>query len=60
MARKLRASITPERGAVEAEGFGIVTEIDFKATLKKIGADGADYLILGARNPKMAHEAMMI
>ena len=49
------------RVALAAKGFGILTEIDVKATLKKkIDADVADYLILGACNPKMAHEAMKI
>ena len=49
------------RAALSAQGFGVLTEIDVKATLKKkIDADVADYLILGACNPKMAHEAMKI
>ncbi len=49
------------RAALSGQGFGVLTEIDVKATLKnKIGADIADYLILGACNPKMAHEAMKI
>jgi uncharacterized protein (DUF302 family) len=49
------------RAALSGQGFGVLTEIDVRATLKKkIGADIADYLILGACNPKMAHEAMKI
>jgi uncharacterized protein (DUF302 family) len=49
------------RAALSGQGFGVLTEIDVKATLKKkIGADVSDYLILGACNPKMAHEAMKI
>lgn len=49
------------RAALSREGFGVLTEIDVKATLKKkIDADMEDYLILGACNPRMAHEAIGI
>ncbi len=49
------------RAALSAQGFGILTEIDVKATLKKkIGEDIGNYLILGACNPAMAHKAMQI
>ena len=47
------------RAALGGQGFGVLTEIDVKATMKKkIDADVADYLILGACNPCMAHKAM--
>ena len=44
---------------LRSEGFGIITEIDIKETLKKkIGVDFRRYKILGACNPHFAHEAL--
>jgi uncharacterized protein (DUF302 family) len=46
--------------ALKSRGFGILTRIDIQSVLKdKIGVDFHPYVILGACNPKMAHQALL-
>ena len=54
-------AIARTEAALKVEGFGIISRIDIQETLKaKIGVDFRPYMILGACNPALAHEALML
>ena len=52
-------AVEKTKGELQKEGFGILTEIDVKTTLKKkLDVDFDKYIILGACNPPFAHKAL--
>jgi len=56
---KFEEVIDRTKAALAERGFGVLTEIDVAATLKKkIGAEMEPYVILGACNPTFAHQAL--
>ena len=56
---KYAEAIEKTRAELKAGGFGVLTEIDVRATLKeKLNVDFENYIILGACNPPFAYEAL--
>ena len=54
-------AVTTTKAALQEQGFGILTEIDVRQTLKdKLDVDTDPQLILGACNPQLAHRAIEV
>lgn len=59
VAAPYRDAIEKTRAALQEQGFGVLTEIDVQKTMKeKLDVDFRSYVILGACNPALAHQAL--
>ena len=59
LAMSYEDAVARTRSVLKEQGFGVLTEIDVKATLKeKLGVDFKRYVILGACNPPFAYRAL--
>lgn len=61
LAIQFEDAVACTREALVKQGFGVLTEIDMKATLEaKLGVQMEDYLIIGACNPALAYRAITV
>ena len=61
LALPFKDAVSAVEAALQEQGFGVISRIDIQDALKtKIGVDFRPYVILGACNPKLAHQALLL